>query len=123
MVKNRTKIAKSGTCISMLFGALPWQHMQFECDSCARIYKQGPMPAFCNTSLLKIPKLDFLPTQALNSLGLYPACNTRDNELKEGSNMAITEQHSNAECLSIKYLYIMFKLLIQSCFKNIKYSG
>ena len=27
----------------MLFGALPWQHVKFECDSSARIYKQGPI--------------------------------------------------------------------------------
>ena len=60
MVKNRPKIAKSG--ISMLFEALPWQHVYFECDSCARIYKQGPIPAFCNTFLLKILKFSFLST-------------------------------------------------------------
>ena len=39
---------KSG--ISMLFGALPWQQVSLECVSCARIYKQGPIPAICNTS-------------------------------------------------------------------------
>ena len=60
MVKNRHKIAKSG--ISQFFGALPWQHVLFECDSCAKIYKQGPIPATCNTSILKIPKFIFLPT-------------------------------------------------------------
>ena len=46
----------------MLFGALPWQHVQFECDSCARVYKQGPIPAICNTFLIKIPKFSFLST-------------------------------------------------------------
>ena len=60
MVKNRPKIAKSG--ILMLFGVLPWQQVLFECDSCARIYKQGPIPAICNTSLREIPKFNFLPT-------------------------------------------------------------
>ena len=60
MVQSRPKIAKSG--ISMLFGALPWQHVKFECDSSARIHKQGPLPAICNMSLLKIPKFNFLPT-------------------------------------------------------------
>ena len=60
MMKNRPKIAKSD--ISMLFGALPWQHVQFECDSCARVYKQGHIPAICNTFLLKIPKFSFLST-------------------------------------------------------------
>ena len=60
MVTNRPKIAKSG--ISMLFGALPWQHVQFESDSCARVYKKGPIPAIFNTFLLKIPKFNFLPT-------------------------------------------------------------
>ena len=65
MVKNTPKIAKSG--ISMLFGALPWQHVYFECDSCARIYKQEPIPAFCNTSLLKIPKFNFLPTHEVET--------------------------------------------------------
>ena len=54
MVKNRLKIAKSGS--SMLFGALPCQHVQFECDSCARVYKQGPISAIGNTFLLQIPK-------------------------------------------------------------------
>ena len=56
-MKNKPKIAKSG--ISMLFGALPWQHVSFECDSCAGIYKQGPIPAICDTVLLKIPKFIF----------------------------------------------------------------
>ena len=60
MVKNRPRSAKSG--ISMLFGALPWQHEYFECDICARIHKQGPLPAFCNNSLLNIPKFIFLLT-------------------------------------------------------------
>ena len=60
MVKNRPKIAKSD--ISMLFGALPWQQMYFECDSCARVYKQGPILAICNTFLLKILKFSFLST-------------------------------------------------------------
>ena len=60
MVKNRPKIAKN--CISMLFGALSWQYVLFECDSCARFYKQGPIPAICNTFLLKIPKFNILPT-------------------------------------------------------------
>ena len=46
----------------MLFGALSWQHVEFECDICARIYNQGPIPTICNTSLLKIPKFNFLPT-------------------------------------------------------------
>ena len=32
----------------------------FECDSCTKIYKQGPIPAICNTFLLKIPKFIFL---------------------------------------------------------------
>ena len=30
-----------------------------ECGSFARIYKQGPILAICNTSLLKIPKFIF----------------------------------------------------------------
>ena len=46
----------------MLFGALLWQHVYFECDNYAGIYKQGPIPAIYNTSLLKIPKFNFLPT-------------------------------------------------------------
>ena len=46
----------------MLFGVLPWQQLYFEFDICARIYKQGPIPAIFNTFLLKIPKLIFLPT-------------------------------------------------------------
>ena len=56
-MENRPKIAKSG--ISMLFGALSWQHVYFECDSFARIYKLGPITAICNTFLLKIPKFNF----------------------------------------------------------------
>ena len=39
------------------------------------IVVQGPIPAICNTFLLKIPKFNFLPirgrNQALNPLGLY----------------------------------------------------
>ena len=31
-------------------------------DSCARIHTQGPIPAICNTSLVKIPKFNSLPT-------------------------------------------------------------
>ena len=46
----------------MLFGALPWQQLYFECDICVRIHKQEPIPAICNTFLLKIPKFIFLPT-------------------------------------------------------------
>ena len=33
-----------------------------ECDSCAKVCKQGSIPAICNTFLLKIPIFNFLPT-------------------------------------------------------------
>ena len=58
--KNRPEIAKS--CIFMLFGALPWQHVQYECHSFAKIYKPGQISATCNISLFRILKFNFLPT-------------------------------------------------------------
>ena len=55
---------------------------------------------------------------------IYPACHTDDNRNKQGSNLTVADkrvaQLSKAEYWDIKILYVMFELLVQECFKNIK---
>ena len=57
---------------------------------------------------------------------IYPVCHTDDNGIKQGSNLTSADKrfaaHSEAEKYGINDLYVMFKLLIHECFKNIKCS-
>ena len=58
MVKNRPKIAKSG--ISMLLGALPWQHVYLNVIVVLEFISRDLCLLFA--ILFKIPKFNFLLT-------------------------------------------------------------